>query len=158
MAWTYTPTLLSTTPLFQVRLLIGDTLASDPLLLDEEITFLLVSQANAVLPSASQAAESIAGKFARLASQSVGRVSVSLNQKYEHYLELASKLRDRALDPLDPLASGAAFPIPSFGGASKADKEILWLDPDAVKPDHYKNEFDNPPRRGDLDPRTGRPW
>jgi hypothetical protein len=39
MAWTYDPTWIQDSPKDQIRLLIGDTLESDPFLQDEEIQF-----------------------------------------------------------------------------------------------------------------------
>jgi hypothetical protein len=85
--------------------MVGDTDSTDPLLTDEEISYLLVVHVEA--PSAAVgAARAIAGKFSREADKqrAVGDLSLSesMNQKATAYHHLA--------DHLIQLASGITMP------------------------------------------------
>jgi hypothetical protein len=81
----------------EVRFMVGDTDATEELVSDEEITFVLGqyppdTDKPAWLASA-HVADSIAAKFARRADRSIGPLSLSAKQQRDHYVELAASLR-----------------------------------------------------------------
>lgn len=81
----------------EVHLLVGDTDATEPLVQNEEITYLLTLYPKpagkpAYLAGAA-AADAIAAQFARRAQRSVGSLSIAAQQQYEHYKEVAQMLR-----------------------------------------------------------------
>lgn len=94
--WSYDETDL-TNRTNEVRFLVGDTDASDPLVQDEEIDRLLVLYPPiATKPAylaAAAVADAIAFKFARLFDRSVGALQGSFSQKHQHYKALAETLR-----------------------------------------------------------------
>lgn len=122
---TYSASIASTTD--QVRFLTGDTSnsAATELLADGEITWILTQETN-VYRAAAVAAEAIAGKFARLADTSVGDVSVSNSQKYDHYMKLSKTLYKKA--------TGRGNAAPFVGGISVTDRDTRLDDTDRVMP------------------------
>ncbi|NPV72077.1 MAG: hypothetical protein HPY55_15840 [Firmicutes bacterium] len=122
MVWSYSGNPASS-PKDQVRFLVGDTLADDPLLSDEEIEFALASEVNTYL-AAAFCCEAIAAKFARQADVSIGDYREAANQKAEAYRRKAEDLRIRALRAVAPYA----------GALTVADKQALATDPGAVQP------------------------
>jgi len=96
MAWTYVPAQLSTSQLYQVRFLIGDTDTNDQLLQDEEINF-QISQIGSVNGAAVACCENIASKFARQADYSLGPYAIKASQKAMRYLELCDKLKRNSI-------------------------------------------------------------
>ena len=95
MTWTYDPAQLATSSVYRVRLKIGDTLAGDRLLDDEEIQQALDEAANETAAAAT-CADAISMRFARQADQTTGRVSMSLGRRAETYSALARRLRQQA--------------------------------------------------------------
>jgi hypothetical protein len=92
MAWTYDPNLITDTD--RVRLLIGDTLESDPLISDEELVALL-SLAGGITEAAAQASEAIATMLGRRAdeiSDDIGQ-RVKYGDRAGRYRTLAASLR-----------------------------------------------------------------
>lgn len=92
----------------EVRLLIGDTdvdPASDALMTDEEIDYLIVKYNNAYKVGA-EAAETIAAKFAKKADKTIGPLSISYRDQFDRYTILAQSLRQRA----GRSAGGAGIP------------------------------------------------
>lgn len=125
MPWTY---LGPTTDAGKVRLLIGDTEATDPQLQDEEITWFL-SEAGNVYGAAVAACEALAAKYARHVNRSVagaGGLSVSAGDRAQHYRDLAETIQTRARK--------ARRPMPFAGGISDAQKDAVEADPDRVPP------------------------
>lgn len=118
MAWSYSNNPASSEK-DRVRFLIGDTMKCDPLLEDEEIEYLLDLEGE-LFKACALACEAIAAKFSRLASEKVGDISVSLNQKADAYHKLSAKFRSRASSIVSPYA----------GGISQTDKEHTQLDSD----------------------------
>lgn len=85
----------------EVRFLIGDTDENDQLLQDEEIEYILVVHPDAGATSsnyaaASACAEAIAASFAKKMDKSVGSASLTYSQRYQHYVELADRLKSIA--------------------------------------------------------------
>jgi hypothetical protein len=93
MAWTYVPG--SDQPKDQVRFLIGDTIADDQLLQDEEILCVIKSNTNTVR-SAAKCCEAIVAKLSREADNKLGPSSVNASQKVAQYTALAKKLRKQS--------------------------------------------------------------
>ena len=95
MAWSYDPAL--TDRMDEVRFLVGDTVQTDPMMQNEEIERLLVLYPPVLTQpaylAAAAACDAIASRFGRQTQKSVGALSVSAQQKYEHYKELATVLR-----------------------------------------------------------------
>lgn len=82
----------------EVRFLVGDTDETIPMVQDEEIemTLLRYPPADSLKPAwlaAAHVCDAIAGKFARKMQQTLGPLSASNQQQYEHYVALASHLR-----------------------------------------------------------------
>ena len=117
----------------KVRFLVGDTSATSPLLQDPEINYLLETEGTA-LSAAVAAAIGIAAKFARLMDESVGDVSKSYSQRHEHYLKLATSLRQRRAEK---------SVCPFAGGISESDNQITETDPDSIKPSFTRDLHDN---------------
>ena len=94
MAWTYNVAELSTSQLFQVRFMIGDTIESDPLLQDEEINLIIAEQGN-VRSAAVECCERISSAFARQTDYKLGPYSVNASDRSKRYEEFAKKLRNK---------------------------------------------------------------
>lgn len=81
----------------EVRFLVGDTDTNAKLVQDEEIEFVLkqypAASGKPAWLAAAHVCDAIAGKFARKINQSVGPLSASNEQQYEHYVALAQQLR-----------------------------------------------------------------
>jgi hypothetical protein len=124
MAWNYSGDPASDRK-DEVRFLVGDTDSSDPLVLDEEIEAVLVhyppAEGKPAWLAGAHVADGLASKFARKMQRSIGSLSASAQQQYEHYREVAATLRMLyATNGKGSTASGAgvtpAIPILSGGG------------------------------------------
>lgn len=120
MAFTYTG---PNTDLEKVRFLIGDTLSTDPLLTDAEITYLL-SVWGSVKFASIAGCDAIAAKFSREADKTIGSLSLSLSNRAKAYRELASTLR----------ASSTKIVTAYCGGISVTDKQLNSQDADRESP------------------------
>jgi hypothetical protein len=132
--WTYDPALLQDSTVGmrnQVRLLIQDTQASRPLVLDAEIDWLLATEANAYM-AAAMACETLVGRAGGVKSKWVSDLRIVYDVSF--YRGLAANLRAR----------GAGHQIPFAGGISISDKQIQEQDADAVQPRAFRTEMDNP--------------
>jgi hypothetical protein len=107
----------------QVRLLLGDTDKDDPLLSDQEITFLLSSEPN-IYRAAATGAESIAMGSARMNSFKVGQLSVTFTGAVKDYMTLARSLRRRAVANVSMYA----------GGISVSERDSARLDTGIIQP------------------------
>jgi hypothetical protein len=87
MAWTYSQD-PSTSQKDGLRLLIGDTDDTKPMMEDEELLFLL-STYHFPYGAAANACQTLAAKFARKSRQEIGDIKQYLNMQYEHYRDLA---------------------------------------------------------------------
>ncbi len=112
MAWSYEP---STAPSDKnaVRLTIGDTSSSDPLMEDEEITYLLSVHGGITFTSA-QCCDNIAAKFSRDADLMEGTFRITASQMARAYERQAVRLRKQ----------GALGAPPYAGGISISDKDV----------------------------------
>jgi hypothetical protein len=100
MAFTYN----LTTTRGQVRLRIGDTNSSDPLLTDAEIDY-SITQRTGVLQSAIECVRVILAKIARDIDRSGAQVQSSRSQKTQHYRDLLKDLQAEAA-PLSGVRCG----------------------------------------------------
>jgi hypothetical protein len=128
----------------EVRFLVGDTLANDPLITDEEILRALVSWPNPHLAAAS-IADALSARFAREVSHSADGQSYSASDISKQYLALADRLRAEARRQL---AKGA---LPYAGGISHAEREKDDQDSDLI--DHsFRSHMHDHPAKGRVDP------
>jgi hypothetical protein len=118
----------------EVRFLVGDTNSKQPLLQDEEITYLLNKYNNYPLNASVRACEMIIAKFSRMADETVGSVSKSFSQMATAYFKTMEMLRTRI---------GLEGARPYAGGISKSDKQINRQNEDLVEPDFKKHQFEN---------------
>ena len=120
MPFTYSDSVSTTRD--RVRLLIGDTDSDEPLLMDSELDFLITLGGN-IYSVAASACETIAAKFAREVSKSVGGLSLGSQDRQAHYQSLASSLRFQL---------ALRVSIPFAGGLSQDEKNSNNSDPDLV--------------------------
>lgn len=134
MSWTYDASLLATTPLHQVRYLVGDTIQADPQAQDEEINF-AISQRSSVYGAAATVCRSLAANFSRLVDTVDKDLRTSYSTKARNYLRMASEFENQAKS-----RSGFAG---YAGGISIADKIQQESDPDRVQPNFSVGMTDN---------------
>lgn len=118
MAWTYTadPT---NVPRDEVRLLVGDTDSTAPLVQDEEIAYALVLHPKESGKPAYRAAihivDTIVAKLARQMDRTLGPLSQQASQQWDHYRQLAEDLRTAFTT--GGLGRTSAIPgVPRLGG------------------------------------------
>lgn len=135
MSFTYSGDPLSSSR-DELRFLLGDTNENDPQYTDREIEYFLEGESNIFL-AASTAASSLAAKYSRMTSKSVGDLSISYGERQDHYKSLASALALRAAT-----SSAAIAPIYA-GGLTKSDKLIDEQSTDRAKPAFKRGMHDN---------------
>lgn len=129
MSWTYSNDFTTTKD--QVRFLIQDTNTSRQLVTDEEIEWLVSTEAN-VYTAAAMACETLVTKAGSIKSKWVGDLRIVYDASY--YRNLAMSLRAR----------GSSHQVPFAGGISISDKQTQENDSDAVQPRAFRTELDNP--------------
>lgn len=82
----------------EVRLMVGDTDQTDPLVQDEEIAYYLTqfppADTKPAWLAAAHVCDAIVGKFARKMDRSLGgALQQTASQQYDHYRQLAADLR-----------------------------------------------------------------
>jgi len=132
--WTYNPSQINTSSLYQVRYLIGDTLEGDQQLMDQEINFSIASYSNVTL-AAADCCRALQGKFARLVDLVQGELKTNYSNKAKAYFAKAIDLEQRGL-----IRGGA---MPYAGGISIDDKMNRVLNPDRVPPQFNLLMFDD---------------
>lgn len=132
--WTYYPTKLATSPKDQVRLLIGDTVSTDPQMQDEEINFYL-TQRSSVWGAAAECCMTLATKFARSVDQAVGTAKISFSQMAQAYVRRAALFNAKAA----MMGTG----LPYAGGLSATDMMNALANDDRVAPNFTVGAFDN---------------
>lgn len=125
MAWTYNLSSLGTSPLFQVRYLMGDTVQTQQQVQDEEITFAL-TQRSSIYGTAAMVCRSLASRLAREADTVDKDIRTTLSARSRGYLRMSIAFEQQA-----SARSGA---LPYAGGISIADKLQNELDADRVPP------------------------
>ena len=129
MAWNYDGD--PDTLIEQVRLLIGDTNSARELLTDAEIQFFL-DEEGGIYAAGSAAARAIAGKFAGDVSVSRASGSLSKDQRYDHYMNLARSLESKGMSRAESFA----------GGRSKSEKDRQRSKSDRV-PGRFRRDQDS---------------
>lgn len=135
MTWTYLTSDLATTPKDQVRLLIGDTLSTDPQLQDEEINYLLTTRTS-IYGACAEACRSLATKFSRSVDQAAGTAKEAYSQMAKAYFQKAIYF--------DVKSAEAGAGLPYAGGISITDKSNQLQDTDRVPPQFNIGMDDNP--------------
>lgn len=131
MTWTYDGT-PGSSDRDAVRFLIGDTDTNDQLVTDEEIAWLLTSEANVYLAAAAACNAIISGQ--RLTDKQIDGLRVSGNQRIQAYRALAADMRARSMTTAQPFG----------GGISISDKIARDDDTDVRTPAFSLGQFDNP--------------
>lgn len=134
MAWSYEPDKLNESPKDQVRFLVGDVSADEPLVQDEEIDFAL-SQHKNVYMAAAMICDSVAAMFSRLVDSRTGDVEDKFSQRAKAFAERAEQLRTEAR------SRGLVLAMPFAGGVSVSQKKASENNPDRVKPFFVRNQF-----------------
>jgi hypothetical protein len=142
VAWTYSGNPASS-PKDEVRFLSGDTVATDPLVSDEEIAW-AISKFTSTQIAAAACCNAIAAKFTRQCDTTNASLSISASQRAAAFLDLAKRLDPNGLADLSSLS-----PYPYFGGLSHAEKDTLSQDVDAVQP-NFKIGQDDFPGTGEV--------
>lgn len=135
MTWTYDVAMSSAKD--RVRFYVGDTNSADPLVEDEEIAAMLDMHNSHVLKAAVDIAESIHMRFAGVASESYGGLSVTYSNRADVYEKLSRRLRIQAYGSASPV--GAAMPY--MGGLSVSDKRSNEKNTDQVQPIFTRDQF-----------------
>ena len=141
MTFSYNDADLST-DLNKVRRLINDVNSSSPLFTDEEIGFYIDQDSN-IFGAASIACRALATKFATGVSKSVGKLSISLGEKFTHYDALSDKYAS--------LATSKGSPQVFAGAMTKTQKETQVANTDRVDPAFFRDMFDFVGRVGTSD-------
>jgi hypothetical protein len=131
--WTYTDEELDK-PLYQLRFMIGDTVACDAQFSDGEIMYAYNSRGS-LYGAAAELCLRLATKFSRSVDQSAASSKAAFSQLSKQYLRQSIMFETKAA------ASGAGAPY--FGGISESDKERQVLDQDRVPPLFRRGMHDN---------------
>lgn len=132
MSWSYQDTMPR--DIDKVRFYVGDTVASDPLLTDQEIEFAL-AEGGSVRSAAVLCANKKAAEWARLADLKEGQLSISYSQRSKQMMALADTIQESSAF-VDPA-------LPTAGAIFVADKEDTEADTTLVKPAFTVNMLDN---------------
>ena len=112
MAWNYSGD-PSTSPLDEVRFLIGDTRAAYGYLSDEEINYTLQKFGGNASSAAINCCEGLLARFASDVHYSIGPEKVYASDRYEHYKSLLADMRKNKsdgnaivsmADPIEPIS------------------------------------------------------
>lgn len=134
MTWTYNPAQLSTSSLFQVRYLMGDTISTDPQVQDEEINWALTQRAT-TYGAAAIVCRALAGRLSREVDTVDRELRDSISQRARAYSVMANSYEIQAA------TRGGGLPY--AGGISIIDKENQQNDTDRVPPQFQIGMDDN---------------
>ncbi len=134
MTWTYDVSNINTSVKDQVRFIVGDTLAKDPQLQDEELLFAL-TQRSSIWGTAAMCCESLAAQYSRRADTVTGELHTLYSAQSKAYAARALFYENKAV-----ALSGAT---PYAGGISVTDKVNQAEDPDRVPPQFQIGQDDN---------------
>lgn len=125
MSWTYDYSQLASTPMMQVRYLVGDTKPTDQQVQDEEILFAL-TQRPSIYGAAAIVCRSLASRLSREADVVDKDLRTQLSARAKAYSLRASEYEVKA-----SVRGGA---VPYAGGISISDKVMNEADTDRVQP------------------------
>jgi hypothetical protein len=139
MTWTYNLTTIATSSMTQVRRLIGDVIATDQQIADEEINFSL-TQRSSIYGAAADACRYIAAQYSRKADVIVqspqgGALKTNYSQQAKSYLAMAAQFENASV------SRGGALPY--AGGIGVTDKQNAEADTDRVAPQYNIGMEDN---------------
>jgi hypothetical protein len=123
--WSYNPAAISTSPLYQVRMLIGDVIQSEQQMMDEEIRW-QITQYPSIWAAAAACARQISAKYARMVDTVQGDVRTMYSSRSRNYMAVAVSL--------DFQGKGRSGALAYAGGISQADKVNQVEDTDRVSP------------------------
>lgn len=133
MSWTYDPAQLASSKMMQVRYLVGDTLASDQQVQDEEINFTL-TQTSSAYGAAAIVCRSLASRFSRQADVVDKDLRTMLSSRAKAYSVRAVEYESK---------STSRGSLPYAGGISIANKIQNEQNPDRVQPQFNIGMEDN---------------
>lgn len=127
MAWNYDPTDLETDLVSQVRLRIGDTVASDPQLQDEEIEFFLSSSGDDVLRASLRAVNALIAKASsEISGYTLGPYSESSTNKINNWRAVQQDLSSQVISFAAPVSKPpTTSPIFNYDMMSKECCEVV---------------------------------
>lgn len=139
MTWTYSVSDILTSGKDQVRRLIGDVIATDQQIADEEIAFSL-TQRSSIYGAAADACRYIAAQYSRKADVVVqspggGALKTNYSQQSKSYLAMAAQFENASI--------GRGGALPYAGGISVTDKQNAEADTDRVAPQYNIGLDDN---------------
>lgn len=105
MPWTYDPMKLKDSLKDQIRLLIGDTIESDPLLQDEEIQFYIDQSPNDVNRAALASINVIITRICSTPDYTLGPYSESNGSRLKAFQSVKAELEAKVIGYNSPLAS-----------------------------------------------------
>lgn len=114
MAWIYDPASLQDSPKDQIRLLIGDTLESDPLLQDEEIQFYIDQCSGDITRAALSCVNVIITRICSTPDYTLGPYSESNGNRLKAFQSIKAELDAKVTGYNAPLTS-APTTEPIFG-------------------------------------------
>lgn len=132
MTWTYDVGKLATSPLMQVRRMIGDVLPGEQKMQDEEINYILTQYSN-TYSAAAEVCRNLSAQYAMQVDLVTGELKTNHSARSRRFAQLAADLEMRGL-------RGA---LPYAGGISVADKDNVAQDTDRVPPDFNRGQFDD---------------
>lgn len=132
MSWNYSPALLGTSTLMQIRRLIGDVLAGDQQIQDEEINWTAGRYAT-IYGAAAECCRNLGVQFARQVDTVQGELKTNYSNRSKQYFALARDLEVRGQRGLLPYA----------GGISASDKDTVAENSDRVPPAFNRGQFDD---------------
>lgn len=137
MTWTYTISALGTSPLFQLRSIIGDVVEAAPQFQDEELAVFLGASPtlDSVNGAAVTALRALANRYSRSADRAAGNTSIKYSQIAKAYTVQANALARSGQSTF------AAMPY--AGGISKTDKLNQVFNTDRVQPQFELDMDDN---------------
>ena len=134
--WTYNAAAINTSPLYQVRRLIGDVVNNDQQMLDQEILFAL-GQRSTIYGAAADCCQYLADQFARqVDAVTPGGLTTNFSAKSKQYAAMALRLNNMA-------SLRGAGAMPYAGGISVQDKIAVEQNPDRVTPQFNLYMTDN---------------
>lgn len=132
--WTYDPSQLSTTPIFQVRFLVGDTIANSQQISDEEIGFSLTLRSS-IWGAAATCLRNLAAQLSREADSVQKELRILYSSRAKAYAARAAEL--------EALSVGRGGFAGYAGGISIFDKDNQLQNSDRVPPEFQRDFTDN---------------
>jgi len=130
----------------QIRILIQDAKGPKQYLPTEHYTAILQLEPDNVYRAAAIACRAIASKFAIQVNTTADKVSISRQQKFEHFMKLADKFDAMADKGSSTIASVGG---PALTGVSNDEIDSQRQDTDRPQSKFRKGMDDNPPDGGD---------